>query len=98
MLNTTAYIDWRFSEFIIKKLENIESKELCKIYFKESENNSILVKVLQNSFHEKIPYYTLSRVLLEELVKKNVKIQEKENQHEKDIASFFKLKYPNVLK
>ena len=30
VLNTTTYIDWHFSEFIIKKLENIESKELCK--------------------------------------------------------------------
>jgi len=30
VLNTTTYIDWHFSEFIIKKLEKVESKELCK--------------------------------------------------------------------
>jgi len=51
-----------------------------------------IVKVLQNSFHEKIPYYTLSRVLLEELLKRKGKIQEIETQHEKEIKSIEKQK------
>jgi len=46
------------------------------------------VRVLQNSYHEQIPYYTLSRVMLEEIIHKETIIKENEKLHEIEIKKF----------
>lgn len=87
VLSAATYIDPHYSDIIEKKLLHIESKELCirnwQIF------SDLIVRVLQNSYHEQIPYYTLSRVMLEELIEKEAKIKVKEKQHHKEIDSIF---------
>jgi len=73
VLSAATYIDPHYSGIISKKLLYIESKEL--------------LRVLQNSHHEQIPYYTLSRVMLEEIIHKETIIKEKEKLYEKEIES-----------
>jgi len=74
VLSAATYIDPHYANIISKKLLHIESKEL--------------LRVLQNSYHEQIPYYTLSRVMLEELIQKETLLKDKEKQHGKEIEKF----------